>query len=291
MIHSLSHSFGLPHIGIIIFCLCLLVRAWINPDPRRLMDDHVMYVSATLGMGKTGLAAHWAQQFLKPRPLFDRLLFRLARRPLPEPVPVYSTFVMFGCRPLDLRDGGWPTERGAKIIIDEILLLESNDLLPVEWFSRGCTLARQLEQQVVLISQASRLPNKLKKFQGTIGLFLTMKGFAIGKLGRVIVLKRASEPFIRRAKGFKADGQKKVIIFIPRRAFDSYISRKIYGYTVDTAGEWLDISMNASEGAAPTPVGQAATEEPPVSVRQQRPAWHRPGGSRGRSRKVRPRVL
>lgn len=268
-------------------CVLLLVvfalRMWVNPDPRRVMDDHVMYIHATLGMGKTALAAHWARRVLHPYSWFDRLLSLATRRPL-KPVPlVYSTFDLAGCTPLDLRAGGWPSERGAKIVIDEILLLESNDLLPVEWFSRGCTLARQLGQQVVLISQASRLPNRLRKFQGTVGTWYTMKGVSVGKLGRLVICKRATEPFVRRTKGFRADGQKTSLIWVPGAVFRSYNSRKIYGYTVDTDGSWIDLQTAANaagvdnQGAAGPRAAQDGPQARPVG-QGQRPRWHRPGG-------------
>lgn len=255
--------------SLFVVLVSMALKLWFNPDPRKIVGDHVVYIHATLGMGKTALAAHWVHRVLNPYNPLHRLLSALYRRPL-RPVPVvFATFELRGARPLSL-GAPWPSERGAKIVIDEILLLESNDLLRIEWFSRGCTLARQLGQQVVLISQASRLPPKLRKFHGTIGLFVTMKGVSFGSLGRIIFTKRAAEPFVRRSKGFKADGQKTAAVWIPGSVFTTYNSRKIYGYTVDEAGQWIDreAETNAAgvnnQGAAYAPEAKptAAAHEP-----------------------------
>lgn len=251
--------FSMWSFWVFVAVMFVIIRGLFNPDPRKIISDHVVYIHATLGMGKTALAAHWVRAVVS-RSWADPLISRLLRRPLPALPVVYSTFDLACADPLDLRSGVWPSTRGAKIVIDELLLLESNDLVPLAWFSRGCTLARQLGQQVCIISQASRLPNRLRKFQGTVGLWVTMKGVSFGRAGRLLIVKRATEPFVRRTKGFKAEGQKTSMVWIPGRVFSSYNSRKIYGYTVDLEGNWIDLeaASNAvgvdNQGAAHAPV-------------------------------------
>lgn len=248
----------------LLVALVMVVRAWLNPDPRRLFNDHVHFISATLGMGKTALAAHWVAAVLRPPSAFVLFLLRTMRK-VPKPLPVvYSTFVLTGATPLDLTSGKWPTTRGAKIVIDEYLLLESNDLIPMEWLSKGLTLARQLGQQVAVISQSSRLPSRHKKFQGTIGLYMTMKGVSFGKLGRLVIVKRAQEPFIRRPKGFKADGQKTSFVWVPGSVFASYTSRMIFGYTVDLDGRWLDVLDGENMAAEQLEQAVSAAHAPTV---------------------------
>lgn len=202
--------------------ICLIgVFSSFVPSSRAMFTDHVHFVHATLGAGKTSLVVAFALQEMKRN---DRL--------------VYSTFFLEGAKPLNLREKTWPNERGALIIIDELLLLDSNNLIPLQWFSRGATLCRQLGQQLVIISQDSRLPNRLRPFRGTIGLYLTMTGFKwFG--GRLIILKRSCEPFVRRSKGFKAAGQKTAYIYLNQNVFKAYNSRMIYGYTVDNQLNWL----------------------------------------------------
>lgn len=247
---------------VFIAVMFVTIRGLLNPDPKSIISDHVVYIHATLGMGKTALAAHWVRSVLA-RSWVDGLLARVLCRPLPPLPVVYSTFELVGAEPLDLRSGVWPSTRGAKIVIDELLLLESNDLVPLPWFSRGCTLARQLGQQVCIISQASRLPNRLRKFQGTVGLWVTMKGVSFGRRGRLVIVKRATEPFVRRTKGFKADGQKTSVVWIPGVVFAGYNSRKIYGYTVDLDGSYIDFQTEENaqgvdnQGAAHVPSARA----------------------------------
>lgn len=267
---SMNVVFHMWSFWVFVAVLFVTIRGLLNPDPRKIISDHVVYIHATLGMGKTALAAHWVRSVLA-RSWVDVALARVLRRQLALLPVVYSTFELVGAEPLDLRSGVWPSTRGAKIVIDELLLLESNDLVPLPWFSRGCTLARQLGQQVCIISQASRLPNRLRKFQGTVGLWVTMKGVSFGKRGRLVIVKRATEPFVRRTKGFKAEGQKTSLVWVPGVVFAGYNSRKIYGYTVDLDGSWLDLE------AASNAVGvdnQGAAHVPPT--RSEAGAAHAP---------------
>lgn len=253
----------MAYIGLALMVL-YVIRSIINPDPRRVLHDHVMYLHGTLGTGKTAIAAHWAASLQAPPPLTRRLVLKLFRRQLPPVPPIYSSFELAGAKPLDLRSGIWPTERGARIIIDEVLLLEGNGLLPVAWFAKGCTLARQMGQQVLILSQASRVEGKFKKFQGTFGLWLRVTGVSIRPWGRLVFVRYASEPFRRMPKGHKAYGQKLALVWVPKSAFQSYNSRKIYGYTAELDGSWLDLDMSANaatvdnQGNPVLPVGGAA---------------------------------
>lgn len=263
---SITDFANLPGVwpAIVVVALVLLVRHFVNPDPRRVLSDHVMYLHGTLGTGKTAIAAHWSATLQARPPLSTRFVARLFRRPLPTAPVVYASFELAGALPLDLRSGIWPTERGARIIIDEVLLLEGNGLLPVAWFAKGCTLARQMGQQVLILSQASRVEGKFKKFQGTFGLWLRVTGISIRPWGRLVFVKYAGEPFRRMPRGHKAYGQKLAFVWVPRSAFESYNSRKIYGYTAELDGSWLDLGLaeNGStvdnQGQEVLPVGGAA---------------------------------
>ena len=273
----------------------------INPRPSRVFTDHVHYIHATLGKGKTALAAHYAAELQRQEPKIDRWLRKLLKKPPKAQCPIYSTFVLDGARPLNLREARWPQEAGALIIIDEILLLESNDLLPAQWFSRGCTLARQLQQQVILISQASRLPRKLDKYKGTVGLWLIVDGISLPS-GRIVVVTRSGEPFVRRARGHRSHGSQRYIMWIPASVFKRYDSRRIYGYTCDNSGDWIDTDMSVNDAqrtvqavrsgagaggasarsAAGVPAGtpDASRRSPDMRPAAHSPAWHRRGGGR-----------
>lgn len=271
-----------------------LILSLLNPPTRKIFDSYVHFISGPLGASKTGLVTQFARDMMADPKMSEWKIF--------------TTYVCDQTIPFDLRLGIWPNVPKALIIIDEYLLLESNDMIPLEVLSFGSTLARQLEQQIVIISQHSRLAKRHQKFQGTIGAFFTVKSFPVFRYGRIAFVVKSAEPFIRRAKGYKAAGQKFMFKWIPASTYNSYVSRKIYGYTANAKGDWLN---EASEklvgfddylarlralaeldalGLTPEPAAApAAGQRPPPAgsavpgraAAQQSPDWFRPGGPRG----------
>lgn len=302
MLAMLVSWLHLPAFWAMIFVVFLWVITIVNPHPSKIFTDHVHYIHATLGKGKTALAAHYAAELQRESRL-DKWLRKLLKKPPKKLRSIYSTFVLDGTQPLNLKEARWPDEAGALIIIDEILLLESNDLLPAQWFSRGCTLARQLQQQVILISQASRLPRKLDKYKGTIGLWMIVDGISFPS-GRLVFVTRSGEPFVRRARGHKSHGSQRFIMWIPSSVFGSYNSRRIYGYTCDNDGDWIDPDMSINDAqrtvqavrsgagvvgasarsAAGVPAGtpDAPRRSSDMRPAAHSPAWHRRGGGRSK---------
>lgn len=180
-------------------------------SPSRILD-HVTYVSGTLGTGKTSYAA---------------LVARECRR---KGIKYYSTFDLKGATPYDLDADEWPDEAQITIILDELLLLEANKFVDWGKFSDGLALARQKEQRVIILSQAHR-PG-WGKVSGTIGTYAIVRGWSFGKLGRLIQMRRSSEPFTRMF-GYKAPGILRSWHWIPGSVFSEYRSKLIFGYTCD----------------------------------------------------------
>lgn len=197
--------------AILLFCL-LYVVSQLSSSPSRVLD-HVTYLSGTLGTGKTSFASLIAAECRK------------------NGTDYYSTFCLNGAIPLDLDTDPWPSESGIFIILDELLLLEANSFIDWGKFSDGLALARQKGQRVLILSQAHR-PG-WGKLTGTIGVFCIIRGWSLGRLGRIVQIRRSSEPFTR-LYGFKAPNQHRSWHWIPSRVFDDYDSKLIFGYTCNS---------------------------------------------------------
>jgi hypothetical protein len=180
-------------------------------SPSRLLD-HVTYISGTLGTGKTSYAA------------------LVARECRAKNIDYYSTFVLDGAFPLDLDLDEWPETPQITIILDELLLLEANKFIDWGKFADGLALARQKEQRVIILSQAHR-PG-WGKVSGTIGTYGIVRGWSLGMIGRLIQMRRSSEPFSRIA-GYRAPGTVRSWHWIPASVFKDYNSKMIFGYTCD----------------------------------------------------------
>lgn len=218
---------GLEWIGYLIGVVGLLpwFMGFINRSSANIFDSHVHFIHAPLGNGKTSVVMQYVNDtFADPKMADWKIL---------------TTFYAEGTIPFDLRLGVWPSVENAIIVIDEYLLLESNDMIPLEILSLGATLARQLGQKIIIISQHSRLATRHQKFQGTIGAFFIIRSMKLPfKLGRMAMMKKSGEPFRRASKGYKASGQRTFLKWIKADTFSSYQSRKIYGYTCDLNGDW-----------------------------------------------------
>lgn len=194
-----------------LLAIIVFVASQLAGAPSRILD-HVTYLSGTLGTGKTSYVALVAAE--------------LRRRE----IPYLATFALKGAIPFDLDLDEWPEEEGIVIFLDELLLLEANDFIDWGKFSDGLALARQKGQQVVILSQAHR-PG-WGKVTGTIGTYCIIRGFSFGKLGRLVQIRRSSEPFTR-INGYKAPGIVRTWHWIPGSIFATYNSKLIYGYTCD----------------------------------------------------------
>lgn len=196
--------------SVVLFIVFILAGAVLG-SPSRILD-HVTYISGTLGTGKTSYAALVARECRK------------------RGISYYSTFALEGAVPYDLDADEWPEEAGITIILDELLLLEANKFIDWGKFADGLALARQKEQRVIILSQAHR-PG-WGKVSGTIGTYCIVRGWSFGKLGRLIQMRRSSEPFTR-IMGYKAPGTLRTWHWIPGSVFAEYRSKLIFGYTCD----------------------------------------------------------
>lgn len=276
----------LTYIGYAIGLLGLLpwILGFINRSSADIFDSHVHFIHAPLGHGKTSVV----MQFINDT--FDD--------PKMSEWKVLTTFHAEGTIPFDLRLGVWPSVENAIIVIDEYLLLESNNMIPLEILSLGATLARQLKQKIIIISQHSRLATRHAKFQGTIGAFFVIRSAKLPfKQGRIAMMKKSGEPFRRGSKGYKASGQKTFLKWIKAETFTSYESRKIYGYTCNLNGEWtreankrlvswdgylLQLVQAAEDDAAGRAVGPERSVSPGAAGAAGRQALPRAaGGQRG----------
>jgi hypothetical protein len=179
-----------------------------KPKKKRMSDGFVMFLGGGLGAGKTLFAMKYAYDFLK-RYKAKRL--------------VYTNFSSEISIRFTINDE-WPEALGALVIIDELLLLIAYNALPQDWLANGLTMARHRGQQVLLISQGHRPPFD-KKFWGTIGRFMLIKGLNT-PWGRICWVRESAEPLVRNF-GYRSPGMRTFWRWIPWSIAERYDTRDL----------------------------------------------------------------
>lgn len=262
--------------------------------------QHTVYLSGTLGAGKTSYSAILARHYIK------------------KGYKVYSTFALNGAIPFDMSNDSWPKGNRVVIILDEMLRAKKEKFYDAGTLASGLTMARQEGQIVIWLSQSHL--SDLKDLDGTFQVFATTKkAIPLGKFGNINFMRFSSDKF-RRTTKLKAEGSMFVAVFIPGSIWQDYNSRLIYGLTCDkqlnkyteeqiesnriqreakfrlrkkkadelarremarilASGEFDDGSDMAA--ARPHAVQARPRSGGPEGGRAaQRPSWHRPGGAR-----------
>lgn len=291
-IHSIPSSAYLT--GCVLLVLAAILKFYFG-NPFKWLG-HTLYLSGTLGAGKTSYAAYVARHYRKK-----------GKR-------IYSTFALEGAVPFDISVDPWPQEPNTVLILDEMLALKKQKFYDEGTLADGLAFARQKSQLVIILSQTHL--SDLGDLDGTIQVFAVTKGISLGRLGRINIMKFSSEKF-RRTHGFKSPGAVVSFVFIPFSVYGDYNSKKIYGYTANKdltdipredmprlrierearamvrketskrlakeAAEVYKASLPPEGPAAPQPA--PARSAGPAGGRREaqgraRPHWHRPGGRR-----------
>lgn len=197
-------------------CLVLIIMAVLRfmfGNPFSSLQ-HTIYLSGTLGAGKTSYAAlavrHYRQRGYK----------------------VYSTFALEGAIPFDMSLDSWPKGNKIVVILDEMLRLKKQKFYDVGTLADGLTMARQWGQVVIVLSQ-SHLAD-LGDLEGTFQVFATTKKLIpLGPdsmFGNINIMRFSSNKF-RRFSKLKADGMITKFVYISPRVWRDYDSKLIFGLT------------------------------------------------------------
>lgn len=208
----------LPHVDASYYlwgCGLLLLFVAINTlfaSPFKFVQ-HTLYLSGTLGAGKTSYAAYLAE-YLQKRKGYE----------------VYSTFALEGAIPFDLSRDPWPRGPKKLIILDEMLWLQMVKFFTEAQIAAGLTMARQ-HDQIVLILRQSHLTD-MSSLDGPVQIFVTTKKLMVTPFGNINIMRFSSNKF-RRTTTLKAEGSVMKLVFIPRRVYKLYVSKWIFGLTCD----------------------------------------------------------
>lgn len=181
-------------------------------DPTKIRG-HTIFMSGTLGAGKTSFAALYASSLIK------------------RGYTVYSSFHLEGAIPFDISSDFWPKGEKVIVILDEMLRLKFNKFYDLAMLSDGLTMARQYDQCVLWLSQ-SHLPD-IGGLDSTFQIHInTHKIVSLGKWGNINRIRVSSNKF-RFNHRISSYGMITFFVFIPSSIWKLYDSKKIFGFTCD----------------------------------------------------------
>lgn len=297
LVHSIPNSWYL--IGSALLVLMAIFKAMFGNPYRHI--QHTIYLSGTLGAGKTSYAAMVARHYRK------------------KGYKVYSTFALEGAIPFDMSIDSWPKGSKVVVILDEMLRLKKQKFYDVGTLADGLTMARQWGQIVIVLSQSHL--SDLGDLEGTFQVFaITKKALPLGPFGNINFMRFSSNKF-RRFSKLKAEGSLFSAVYIPPSIWKDYDSKKIFGLTCHkdltdipedqiaelrirrearfrlrrkmadqlardeaarmlASGEYSGLTAAAPRAAQPVPAttGAGRAEGRPVGQRSKNPQWFRPGG-------------
>lgn len=193
---------------------------------RPIKLDWVNYMSAPLGHGKTSFAVFVAHHYHL------------------RGYKVYANFPITFAEQLNTVSGEWPKTRKAVIILDEITQLGALGALPMEWLVVGITMARHLEQHIILLGQSNR-PTFKRDFWGAIGNWMVVTGVSFGKRGRLLFVRQSQNPFVRGQNGMRASGNVKAFYWLSGAVFKMYDTHELFGL------EEIKVAMEKKQSKGP----------------------------------------